>query len=124
AYYDGKLNSQVELAKRIVGPDKAEAVSALLKLPESDYRNAKVEELMAELTPVAGNRLGSILNAVDELRAEREGEVARAREDYEKAVGKQAQEVQAAQAAAKAQGQALFERALKEAQAADGGVAL
>ncbi len=117
AYYDGKLTSQVELAKRIVGPERGEIVATLLKLPDDPYRNARLEEAMQELSPMSANRLGGIINAVDELRAEREGEVARARADYEKASARQQTEQQAAQAQAKASAEKLFADTLAEAQA-------
>jgi hypothetical protein len=117
AYYDGKLGHQVEMAKRIVGPEQGEIMAALLKQPDSDYRNARIEELMSGLSPMAANRLGAVINAVDELRSERETEVARAREDYEKANVRLQSEQQQAQAAAKASAEKLFADTLQAAQA-------
>ena len=119
AYYDGKLASQTELAKRIVGPEQAAAAEAVLKLPDSDYRNARIEELMGGLSPVAANRLGGILNAVDELQAERATEVARAREDYERATARQQSEATAAQTAARQSAERLFDDTLRSALAED-----
>ena len=117
AYYDGKLNAQMELAKRIAGPERGEALTAVLKMPESEYRNMRIEELMGELSPMAANRLGSIINTVDELRTEREQEIAKAREDYDKMSARQQAEQQAAQSAQRANAEKLFADTLAEAQA-------
>ncbi len=108
AYYDGKIGAQIELAKRIVGTEQSGVVAELLKQPDNEYRNLRIEELMQGLSPMASNRLGSILNAVDELRSEREVEIGKAREDYDKALTRQQAEHQSAQAAAKASAEKLF----------------
>lgn len=117
AYYDGKLGAQVELAKKIVGPDNGAAIAALLKLPDDDYRNAQIEEFMGSLSPMAANRLGSIINSIDELRSERETEISRAREDYDKAAARQQADQQASQAAIKANAEKLFSDTLEQARA-------
>lgn len=115
AYYDGKVGAQVELAKRVVGPEQAQAVEAILKMPDNEWRSARIEELTSGLSPVAAARLGAILNTVDELQQERTQEVARARQDYEQAQARQAQEQAQAQAQSKAQAEALFASTLAKA---------
>jgi hypothetical protein len=115
AYYDGKLGAQVELAKKIVGPDNGPAIAALLKLPDDDYRNAQIEEFMGGLSPMAANRLGSVINSIDELRNERETEISRAREDYDKAAARQQADQQASQAVIKSNAEKLFSDTLEQA---------
>lgn len=117
AYYDGKLTAQMELAKRIAGPERGEALTTVLKMPDSEYRNMRIEELMGELSPMAANRLGSIINTVDELRTEREQEITKAREDYDKMSARQQAEQQAALASQRASAEKLFADTLAEAQA-------
>lgn len=84
AYFDGKTNAQIELAKRIVGTDNADAISKALALPEGDYRDAKIQEVFDTLSPLQQSRLGSVTNALSEIQAERQTEVARSRENFEK----------------------------------------
>lgn len=116
-YYDGKVNAQVELAKRLVGGEKAEAVATLLKAPDTEWRSQQLEALMGDLTPMQQSRLGSVLNSLEEIRAEREGEVARAREDYEKATTKAQAEAKARSESARSEAENLFGNVVKAAQA-------
>lgn len=89
AYFEGKTNAQLELAKRIVGPDNAEAAAKALALPEGEYRDARLEELMGNLTPMQSTRLGGVLNALSEIGAERQSEVAKGRENFDKMMAEQ-----------------------------------
>jgi len=89
AYFDAKLNTQVELAKRIVGPEHAEAAARLMGLPEGEYKNAQIEELMVNMTPLQQSRFGSVLNSVAEVEAERQSEIAKGRENYDRMVEEQ-----------------------------------
>ncbi len=73
AYYDNKTNAQIDLAKRISGPDKAETIAVLLKTPESEYRARQIEDLMADMSPLQQSRIGSVLNALEDIRSERGG---------------------------------------------------
>ena len=116
-YYDGKVNAQVELAKRLVGGEKAEAVATLLKAPDTEWRSQQLEALMGDLSPMQQSRLGSVLNSLEEIRAEREGEVARAREDYEKATTKAQAEAKARSESARSEAENLFGSVVKAAQA-------
>jgi len=117
SYYDGKVASQVDLAKRVVGPDHADSVAAILKLPDSEFRNARLEELMSNLSPAAQSRLGGIVNTVDALSLERVSEIERARSDFDSLQKRQIAEQQQSAAARKAQAEADFAAALADAQA-------
>lgn len=98
AYYTGKVNAQVEMAKRIVGPDKADAAAKIVTLPESAYRDAQVEELMLDLTPLQQSRLAGVLNAVSEIEADKQSEISKARENYDKMLSEQKTEQESRQA--------------------------
>lgn len=71
AYFDSKTKAQVELAKRIVGNDKADAVAKLLSMPDSDYRTEQIREFVQELDVLDQSRLGGVLNALTGIDAER-----------------------------------------------------
>ena len=81
-YYDSKVNAQVDLAKRIVGAENAEAVSALLKLPDNGYRQEKIDELVGTLSPIQQSRIGSVLNSLEEIEFERSNQIEQAKKDY------------------------------------------
>ncbi len=115
AYYDGKVAAQVELAKRVVGPERAEAVATLLKQPENPWRAQQLEELLSELSPMSGSRLGGILNTIDALQEERATEIDKARADYDSALARQQAEGTAAQQQQRTQAEQLFDRMAAEA---------
>lgn len=115
AYYDGKVNAQIELAKRIVGADKADAVAEALRLPDGAWKTSRIEELSVEISSVAASRLGSVLNAIEEIDLERKGEVARAKTDFESAQAKANAETTAARERTTAEANARFEAVVKQA---------
>lgn len=91
AYFEGKTNQQLDMAKRIVGAEKAEEVASLLKLDASRYRDEQLETVLAELSPLAQSQLGSVINALENIRAERASEIANAKGTYEKMLAQQAE---------------------------------
>ena len=82
AYYDGKTNAQIDMAKRIVGTENAEAIATLLKLPDNEYRQGKIEELVSTLSPIQQSRVAGVLNSLNEIDIEREGQIEQAKKDY------------------------------------------
>jgi hypothetical protein len=116
-YYDGKISSQVEAAKRIAPSEKADEIATLFKMEDSPWRAQRLEEIMGELTPLQSSRLGAILNSIDELRTERSTEIKRAADDYQKAVADTEIKTKAAQEKSRAEAQKIFEETLKAAQA-------
>lgn len=83
-YFEGRTNSQIELAKGIVGKEKAEKFTTLLSMPDSDIKTVQLENAMADLTPVQQARLGGILNSLAEISNERQFEISKAKENYER----------------------------------------
>ena len=84
AFYENKVSTQIEMAKRIVGTENAEAIATLLKLPDNQYRQEKIEEMVANLSPIQQSRVGGVLNALNEIEVERSGQIEQAKKDYEK----------------------------------------
>jgi hypothetical protein len=80
AYYEGLTKTQIEIAKGIVGADKAAEIERILGLPDGDYKDNQLEELSSDLPVVKQGRLVGILNRLSEIHAERAGELAKARE--------------------------------------------
>lgn len=77
-YFDGRTKQLLDTAKS-VGGDK---IAGILQMPDSEYRTRALNEAYAELDPVAQSRVGAVLNSFDELKAQRQGELARAGEAY------------------------------------------
>ena len=82
AFYDGKKNAQIEMAKKIVGAESSEQIATLLSLPDNAYRQEKIEELVGQLSPIQQSRIGSVLNSLNEIEIEREGQIEQAKKDY------------------------------------------
>jgi len=82
--FETRLNSQIELAKKIVPDEQKEAVERILSMPEGNFRDARIEELMGELSQVQAARIGSILNSVTEINTARQDIIAHSKEEYDK----------------------------------------
>ncbi len=124
AYYDNKITAQIDLAKRLAGPDNADAIAETLRLPDSPYRTSRIEELSGNLSTVAASRLGSVLNSIDSIHAERQSEIDRAKTDYETAQAKSNSDAKAASEARAAEFNAKFEAIVKQASDPKDGIAL
>lgn len=124
SYYDGKTNAQIDLAKRIVGPERAEAIAQALKLPDSpeyvEIKNAQIEEAISELTPLQQSRIGGVLNALNDISGERQSDIAKAAEHKSKL---QAQQDQARSTMASTRDK-LFEEAVRGAQDPQNGMTI
>jgi hypothetical protein len=89
AHFENRTNAQIELAKRIVGTEKAERLTTLLKLGDSDYKTSQIENLISDLSPMNQSRIAGVVNALDEIANERQSEISKARENYDKMTAEQ-----------------------------------
>lgn len=93
AYFENKTNAQFELAKRVVGADKADELVKALKMPDTEdlreIKEATIEEIMGNLSPIQQSRIGAVLNNLEGIRSERESEIAKARDFKDKAKAKE-----------------------------------
>ncbi len=115
AYYDGKVNAQVDIARRVVGPEKADAIAEALRMADGAWKSARLEELSMDLSAMQASRLGSVLNAIEEIDTERKGEVARAKTDFETAQAKASAAANAAREQSAAKANARFDAIVKQA---------
>jgi len=77
-YFNSKVEGQKTLGKNIVGQEKAPAFEKLLSLPDGEYKNAQLEEFVADLPTLQQSRIGAVLNALDDINRERESEIVKA----------------------------------------------
>jgi hypothetical protein len=89
AHFENRTNAQVDLAKRIVGAEKAERLTTLLKMQDSDYKTSQIENLISDLSPMNQSRIAGVVNALDEIANERQTEISKARENYDKLTAEQ-----------------------------------
>ncbi len=124
AYYDGKITAQIDLAKRIVGPEIADAIAQAITLPDSPYKNGRIEELLTDLSSVQSSRLGGIINNIESIQADRASEIARAKTDYETASAKAQADSKAAAEQRTQEFNSKFDSIVKQASDPKDGLAL
>jgi len=83
-YFGERKTAQVELAKRIVGAERAEDVVRLLEMQDSDYKDTQLNDIMQDLTPLKASQLGAVINNLSVLEGERQSEIRKGRENFEK----------------------------------------
>jgi hypothetical protein len=69
----------VELAKRIVGTEKADMIGRLLSMPDGEYRDAQIRDFVSELDVLDQSRLGGVLNSLADIDTERANAITEAR---------------------------------------------
>lgn len=109
AYFENKIGAQIELAKRIVGGEKAEQVAALLKAPDGPLKDLQLEEMFETMTPLQQGRLADVVNSLSNIESERLTEIQKAQSNYE-TIQKQNQEAQEKQ---RRDFESLFESTVK-----------
>lgn len=111
AYFDNKTNAQIELAKRIA-PEQSAQLEALLKQPDSALRTQQLREIASVLEPFDQSRLGGIINALDEINAEKQREIGNAKTNYERLQSEQQAQAKAKEENGKKFVEKLFSDAL------------
>ena len=80
AFFDGKVNAQKDLAKRIVGADKFGEFEEVLALPEGKYKNDQLDAFVADLPMLQQSRIGGVLNTLEAINQERSEEISKSSE--------------------------------------------
>lgn len=83
-YFNNLYGEQITMAKEIVGKEKEELVSQLLKSDKSAGRTQQFRELCAELDPFDANRLANVVSAYDAITAKRAQAIKVEADNYEK----------------------------------------
>lgn len=78
AYFEGKTEEQFKLAEAI-GGEKGKEIVELLKSPDSQWKDARLSDLMTTLSPLQQSRLGGVMNNLTAIQSERANEIARAK---------------------------------------------
>lgn len=108
AYFKGKVDSRNALARNILGEEKARTWDELQKLPNGNYKDSQIEELVADLTPLQQSRIGAVINDLASIEAERQDEIGKAAKHKETLTSQQ----QEAQKQRQAKGEELFKTTL------------
>jgi hypothetical protein len=111
AYFGNKTAEAIAIARSAAGVGKAEEVTRILQLPDSDYRAEQIDALIADLPVSRQTRVLSALTQLDSINAERTAAIDRAKRD---GVSVQQQQQQAAQEHQAKMNQ-IFEATVKDA---------
>lgn len=84
SHFNNRVSAQVELAKRLVGSEKGEEIAKILTLPDSDFKNERLESFLGDLSPIVTSRLGGVLNNLESIEAEKREAIAQAQAEREK----------------------------------------
>lgn len=84
AYFDGKVASATALAVDIAGADNKVAVEAALKMHDGPAKDAAIDEILSVLPQYKAVQLGAALAQFPAIQRERDSELAKARESYDK----------------------------------------
>ena len=85
--YESKLSSVMDNIKSTVGSE-GDRMVALLKSPDSEYRNLQLDEIIEGLSPAKRAKLGALIVRQEEIMSERNSEIELAKKDYDSVVSK------------------------------------
>lgn len=91
-HFDAKLDSAINQAKQIGGAEHGERIADLLRLPESPYKTAQLDEIANSLGGVKAAMFGAVLLEYNRVQNERQAEAAKYRERYDAMVSQQQRE--------------------------------
>jgi hypothetical protein len=80
AHYESKIKAQKDLAKRIVGEEKATALETVLSLPEGEWKDQQLSDFVEDLPTLQKTRIGAVLNDLERINQERAEDIAKAGE--------------------------------------------
>mgnify|MGYP003647297373 CR=1 FL=1 len=87
-YYNTKTNSIIESARTTAG-EHADRAEQVLRMADTPYRTAQIEEMFGELSPAAQAKMGALVARLDELGGERAAQLADAQSTYEQMAAEQ-----------------------------------
>tara|TARA_R100000808_G_scaffold15629_1_gene35977 strand:- start:4585 stop:5655 length:1071 start_codon:yes stop_codon:yes gene_type:complete len=90
-FFTGKLNGVISRAKATAG-EHGERMEQILKMDSSAYRDAQMEELFSELPASKQATLGALIAQADEVKAERQAQLADADSTYEQLMASQSEQ--------------------------------
>lgn len=114
AFYGGRIDAALEAIKKTVGAD-GEKVVKLLQLPENEYRNEQLEEIVSKLPGVKQGEIGATIARLREIESERDAELAKAKDNYGKVQEQEQRERTAAQEKMKQKTEQVVSKALQVA---------
>jgi len=101
AFYDAKINDNIEIIKSVVGADKIAEIEAVLRSPDSKYRRESINEFSSELGDAEKADFLTALGNLNATVRERQRKIDNAKAEWEKAQAHMSEQQQ--QEAAKGQ---------------------
>ena len=114
--YDSRIEATHELIKVSAGQE-GEVLSKLLKVPQSEQRDAQIDRLISELPPSKAAKVGALMARLDEINTERNAELNDSKTRYESIVKQKQVESETALATAKAESEKVWANTAASARA-------
>jgi hypothetical protein len=83
SHFESRINSTLANLKSCVPADQLENVSRLIQSPDGEAKEQALEAMMSGMTTLQQGRLVGVINSLGAIQAERDGEITRARQDYD-----------------------------------------
>jgi hypothetical protein len=113
AHFDNAMEQANKLAAESVGKDYSGKLAAILKMPDGETRNEQLESLSANLTPLQQGKLAAALVEVQKVERERESELTKARDNYDRVVAHEKAQTEQKTAAQKSMDNARLAKSLE-----------
>lgn len=113
AHFDGRVNEQIEIAKSIVGNEKAEQIAKLLQLPDGDWKKQQIRDFVSELDIMEQGQIGSVVTQLRIIDTQKQTAITEAAKDYDSMTAKQKETERQAQEAGQKQISGLIDAGIK-----------
>jgi hypothetical protein len=120
AYFENKISEATAAAKAAAGPQFAERVVEIVKMTDGTAKDEAVEALLSELPPYRATQVGTALYEFQKIHQERQGEIAKASENFTKLEQQTALQQKEQQQKVEATRNGFLEAARKAAAGLDG----
>ena len=74
-HFTEKIDGAMAQAKKLVGTENSSRIEALLRMPDSEWKTAQLDEIMEALPRSKGSQLGALLNQLEQVQVERQKEL-------------------------------------------------
>ncbi len=98
AHYDGRVNDQIATAKEIVGAELADRTEKILKMPDGEWKQAKLDELRTELSEGQREDLAVVRGELKKIAKDKSDAIKASFADKEKESADQASAAQRGEA--------------------------
>lgn len=118
--FQQKYNSRIEATHELIkvsGGEQGELLSKLLRVPQSDTRDAQIDRIIGELPPSKQAKVGALMARIDEISTDRTQELNSAKTQYESVIKSRQADIDQQTTAAKVQSEKTWDTIKESARA-------